>query len=146
MLKKLDAASNLYEDFSGHRAATVENNPHIKKGGVFLKVGTCDFLTLANGQQIKFKAKSALLSSTYDGLQFHITGDGVKPAPYKNRAKIVEKVKAIGYTTKRDGVTERYIHTFKAKARPQLLFLTRNHIQSLGGAFDFTELGFVDRK
>lgn len=50
------------------------------------------------------------------------------------------------YTTVRDGRTEKYIHKFKKSARPLLcstpdgsaLFL-------LGGEYDFTERGIVDR-
>jgi|SRR5208282_2906572 len=57
----------------------------------------------------------------------------------------IGKIDGLLYTTVRDGVTERYIHRFKAKSRPlfavspdgKLLFL-------LGGAFTFGERGIVD--
>lgn len=154
-MRKLNAASDLYENFTGHRANTVEKR-QLAKGGVFLKIGYLDFLKLANGQEIQFAPKSTELLSSHDGLSFHGLGNNLIPVNFKTKVKGVPKarghagqalvkIKAIGYTTRRDGVIERYIHTFKKKARPQLLFLTRNHLQSLGGVFDFTELGFVDR-
>jgi len=59
---------------------------------------------------------------------------------------VVGDIDFIGYTTVRDGVTEKYIHKFKKNCRPlftvshdgKLLFM-------LGGSYDFTELGIVDR-
>lgn len=54
-------------------------------------------------------------------------------------------VDAISYQTTRDGKVEKYIHTFKKKARP-LLAVSHDGKAAfmLGGAFTFTELGFVD--
>lgn len=54
-------------------------------------------------------------------------------------------VDAISYETIRDGKKEKYIHTFKKKSRP-LLAVSHDGRQAymLGGAFTFTELGFVD--
>ncbi len=52
----------------------------------------------------------------------------------------------IGYTTTRDSVVEKYIHTFKAKSRP--LFCVSpdgKQIVIVGGQYDFTERGIVDR-
>lgn len=53
----------------------------------------------------------------------------------------------VGYTTVRDGKTEKYIHEFSKKARP---LLASSHdgqqLIILGGEYDFTELGIVDRK
>jgi len=53
----------------------------------------------------------------------------------------------VGYTTVRDGVTESYHHDFSRKARP-LLCVTSDGRQLiiLGGEYDFTERGIVDRK
>lgn len=58
----------------------------------------------------------------------------------------VGEMDAIEYTTERDGVQERYRHTFNAKSRP-LLCVTPDGkiIVALGGAFEFTALGFVDK-
>lgn len=51
------------------------------------------------------------------------------------------------YTTERDSKQESYIHRFKVNARP-LLCVTPDGktIVTLGGAFEFTERGFVDCK
>jgi hypothetical protein len=60
---------------------------------------------------------------------------------------MVGKIDGILYTTVRDGRTERYIHEFKGKARP--LFCVSHdgkQIVLLGGAYDFTERGIVDRR
>jgi hypothetical protein len=52
----------------------------------------------------------------------------------------------IGYTTVRDGKTEKYIHKFSKKCRP---LFTVSHdgkqLFMLGGSYDFTELGIVDK-
>lgn len=54
-------------------------------------------------------------------------------------------VDAISYETVRDGRKEKYIHTFKKRARP-LLAISHDGKQAymLGGAFTFTDRGFVD--
>ncbi|MFI4940979.1 MAG: hypothetical protein ACHP7O_11650, partial [Burkholderiales bacterium] len=59
---------------------------------------------------------------------------------------IVGDIDGILYTTVRDGKTEKYIHQFKKTSRPlfcvspdgKLIFI-------LGGSYDFTERGIVDR-
>lgn len=58
----------------------------------------------------------------------------------------VGEIDFIGYTTVRDGVIERYKHDFKKKARP-LFCVTPDgqQIVLLGGAYDFTERGIIDR-
>lgn len=51
----------------------------------------------------------------------------------------------VGYTTKRDGKTESYIHRFASSARP---LLASSHdgrsLLILGGGYRFTERGIVD--
>jgi len=114
---------------------------------VFLKVGFCDFLGLeSKGKkfELTFKNKKAALLVSSNGKKFSITGKELSSTEFKKLVSGVVRVKYIGYTTKRDGIVEKYIHDFKVKARPQIQYLTRNHIHSLGGAFAFTELGFVD--
>lgn len=50
------------------------------------------------------------------------------------------------YSTTRDGRLERYIHEFKRKARPLLCVTPDGQmIVLLGGEYDFTERGIVDR-
>lgn len=50
------------------------------------------------------------------------------------------------YTTRRDGKLEKYIHKFKRSSRP---LLASSHdgkqLYLLGGAYDFTERGIVDK-
>ena len=59
----------------------------------------------------------------------------------------VGDVDGILYTTVRDGRTEKYIHRFKRNCRPQLCASHDGKILvMLGGAFQFTERGIVDRK
>lgn len=59
---------------------------------------------------------------------------------------IVGDIDFIGYTTVRDGVTEKYIHKFTKKCRP---LFTVSHdgkqLFMLGGSYDFTERGIVDK-
>lgn len=52
----------------------------------------------------------------------------------------------IGYTTVRDGVTEKYIHKFAARDKP--LFVVSPDGKALymvGGRYTFTERGIVDK-
>ena len=58
----------------------------------------------------------------------------------------VGKIDGIMYSTVRDGVAEKYIHKFKSSARP--LFCVSpdgKQLFMLGGAYDFTERGIVDK-
>lgn len=58
----------------------------------------------------------------------------------------VGEIDGILYSTVRDGVLEKYIHEFAKKSRP--LFCVSpdgTQIVMLGGAYDFTERGIVDR-
>lgn len=51
------------------------------------------------------------------------------------------------YTTSRDGKREKYIHKFSGKSRPLLVSSwDGRQLYLLGGAYDFTEEGIVDRK
>lgn len=58
----------------------------------------------------------------------------------------IGEIDALEYTTVRDGVEERYRHSFKTKARP-LFGVTPDGqtIVILGGGFTFTERGIVDK-
>lgn len=50
------------------------------------------------------------------------------------------------YETVRDGRTERYIHKFRKSSRPQLhVSHDGKFLVVLGGAFQFTDRGIVDR-
>ena len=59
---------------------------------------------------------------------------------------VVGDIDGIMYTTVRDGVEEKYVHQFKKKCRP--LFCVSHDgkvLYMLGGSYDFTERGIVDR-
>lgn len=58
---------------------------------------------------------------------------------------VIGELDGVLYTTIRDGVVEKYIHTFKAKDKP-LLCVTPDGTQMLivEGHYDFTERGIVD--
>lgn len=58
---------------------------------------------------------------------------------------VIGECDGVLYTTVRDGQTERYIHTFRAKDRP-LLCVSPNGTQLflIGGRYVFTERGIVD--
>ena len=59
---------------------------------------------------------------------------------------VIGSCDGILYTTVRDGVTERYIHEFKTKSKPVFAVSPDGkQIFLLGGSFDFTERGIVDR-
>jgi len=58
----------------------------------------------------------------------------------------IGEIDGILYSTVRDGVPEKYIHEFKKKSRP--LFCVSpdgKNIYIVGGRYDFTERGIVDR-
>jgi hypothetical protein len=59
---------------------------------------------------------------------------------------VVGDIDGVMYTTVRDGVNEKYVHQFKKSARP--LFCVSHdgkQIHLIGGEYDFTERGIVDR-
>jgi hypothetical protein len=59
---------------------------------------------------------------------------------------VVGDIDGIMYTTVRDGEVEKYVHQFKKSARP--LFCVSHdgkQIHLIGGEYDFTERGIVDR-
>ena len=69
----------------------------------------------------------------------------IEVAPTPNTMVAIGEVLGIIYATRRDGKIERYIHKFKAKARPLLGISpdgTSAHL--IGGSFEFGERGFVD--
>ena len=68
------------------------------------------------------------------------------PAQTPKVALPVGELDFVGYTTVRDGKTEKYIHRFAKKSRPLLASShdgTSLHI--LGGEYEFTEAGIEDR-
>lgn len=71
---------------------------------------------------------------------------GKVPFDIPDIAVVVGEVEALIYNTIRDGKAERYIHKFKAAARP--LFAVSpdgKQILFIDGNYDFTERGIVDK-
>lgn len=59
----------------------------------------------------------------------------------------IGNVEFIGYTAKRDGRSEKYIHKFKRKCRPVLVSNhDGKHVSMVGGHYEFTDRGIVDKK
>lgn len=59
----------------------------------------------------------------------------------------IGEVDGIMYSTIRDNVAEKYIHKFKSSARPLLCSSPDGkQLYLIGGSYDFTERGIVDRK
>lgn len=58
----------------------------------------------------------------------------------------IGKCDGIMYSTNRDGKNEKYIHKFKMKSRPTLISnFDGSHVAIIGGDYDFTDRGIVDR-
>ena len=84
-------------------------------------------------------------------LRERFTGEKTEPAGTVTVPKIPRVVAVIGhcdfigYTTRRDGKVEKYVHDFAKKDRP-LLCVNPDGSQILlvGGDYDFTERGIVD--
>ena len=58
---------------------------------------------------------------------------------------LIGECDGILYTTRRDGKVERYVHHFKANARPLLTCShTGNQLYLIGGRYRFTDAGIID--
>lgn len=67
--------------------------------------------------------------------------------PRVDVAVLVGEVEVIAYNTVRDGKKERYMHTFKASARPLLATAHDGKtLLILEGDFTFTERGITDHE
>jgi len=63
-----------------------------------------------------------------------------------NTGLVVGPLDFVGYTTVRDGVTEKYIHKFKRNSKPVLAVTAKGkQLKIVGGAYQFTEAGIEDR-
>jgi hypothetical protein len=71
----------------------------------------------------------------------------VKVPSYPGAALAVGPCLGIMYSTVRDGRHENYVHRFGAKSRPLLAASSDGtQLYLLGGAYNFTERGIVDKK
>lgn len=89
-------------------------------------------------------SKAAQLYEDFSGHEAEEIGT-IDTGPAPRIAVVIGELEAVIYNTVRDGVHERYIHKFKAKARP--MFATTpdgKQLLLLGGSYDFTERGIVD--
>ena len=59
---------------------------------------------------------------------------------------LIGECDGILYTTRRDGKLEKYVHRFKQNSRPLLASsFDGTQLYLLGGAYDFTDQGIVDK-
>lgn len=87
---------------------------------------------------------AASLVERFKGMDAEVAGS-VSVPPLPKVVAVIGPCDFVGYTTERDGQTEKYIHRFKAADRP-LLCVSPDGQQILfvGGAYVFTERGIVD--
>lgn len=83
------------------------------------------------------------LRERFTGQRTHVAGT-VNVPPMPKVVAIIGPCDFIGYTTVRDGRSEKYIHEFARADRPQLAIAPDGSILLLGGNYDFTERGIVD--
>lgn len=73
-------------------------------------------------------------------------GERVKIAPLPKVAVLIGEIDGILYTTVRDGKVEKYIHKFHPNDKPDFVVSPDGkRIFLVGGRFDFTERGIVDK-
>lgn len=89
--------------------------------------------------------KAANLYERFSGHEAEEAGR-IKVEPMPKVGVAIGTIDGIMYTTVRDGVTEKYIHKFRAKDKP--LFVVSpdgKRLFMVGGNYDFTERGIVDK-
>lgn len=88
--------------------------------------------------------KAADLYERFSGHDAEIIGK-IRTPSVPSVGVAIGELDGVLYTTVRDGVTEKYIHKFKAKDKP-LLVVSPDGAQMfiVGGGYDFTERGIVD--
>jgi hypothetical protein len=73
--------------------------------------------------------------------------DKIDKPKFPDVVLVIGDLDFVGYTTVRDGKVEKYIHKFKKQSRPLLVASPDGtELFILGGEYDFTERGIVDRK
>lgn len=100
---------------------------------------------IAGGERLELLKKGARLFEEFSGHDAEVIGR-VK-APTIPRVLVqIGKIDFIGYRTMRDGEREKYIHKFKGAAKP-LFCVTPDgkQIFLIGGSYEFTEQGIIDK-
>jgi hypothetical protein len=98
--------------------------------------------SISNNPDVK---KAARLYERFSGHE----AEGIGRIKVKALPKVgvaIGTIDGIMYTTIRDGREEKYIHQFRAKDKP--IFVVSpdgKQLFMIGGAYDFTERGIVDR-
>lgn len=91
--------------------------------------------------------QAAKLIQDFSGHKARVFGR-VQFPPNPDVGVVVGLVLGVSYETKRDGVNEKYYHRFTLKHSRPLLVSSEDgkQLYLLGGEYDFTERGIVDRK
>ena len=96
------------------------------------------------GGQGKAVRDSAALYTEFTGHN-EVFLDKVEIPGYPDAVLAFGQCDGIMYTTVRDGITEKYIHKFKASSRPLLAASPDGkQLYLIGGSYDFTDRGIVD--
>lgn len=97
------------------------------------------------------RSRSALIrqaSNLYERFSGHeaLECGRIKVPPFPAVGVAIGKIDGVMYTTVRDGVIEKYIHKFHAGDEP-LFVVSPNgkRLFMIGGRYDFTERGIVDK-
>ncbi len=91
-------------------------------------------------------ARAMTLYRKFSGHRAEIV-EKVEQPPIYDVGIVIGELEGVAYETVRDGVTEKYFHRFAKKARPLLVSsFDGKSISIVGGQYDFTEDGIVDRK
>lgn len=84
------------------------------------------------------------LYESFSGNEVEVIGKAWIP-PTTAVGVVIGTLDGVLYTTNRDGVTEKYIHQFKARDKPALVVSPDgSQMWIVGGNYDFTERGIVD--
>lgn len=144
-------ARRLYSGFTGHASdnAVKVGAPCSSVFRVGLIVGRVLAFELApEGSDEVYRleftgADRPVMAVSYDGKKaVFIDGDFSPVSPYVDKLRISR----IMYETVRDGRLENYQHPFRTTARPLLATLDGRNACMRGGAFKFTDRGYVDQR